>query len=76
MADLILILILTFSLILFTAVLISYCKRRQNKTKHGLTGMCHQSGGTMCSSCSSKIQNRPKGTKEENYSTDIHDRNN
>lgn len=74
MADIILILILTFPLILFTAVLISYCKRRQNKTPHGLTGMCHQSGGTMCSCCSSKIKNETKNKKEKSSSIDIHDR--
>lgn len=59
MADLILTVTITFLLILFTAVLISYCKRRQNRTRHGLTGMCHQSGGTMCSNCSSQLQNGP-----------------
>ena len=74
MADLILILKLTFSLILFTAVLISYCKRRQSKTPHGLTGMCHQSGGTMCSSCSSKIKNGTQDKKEKNSSIDSHER--
>jgi len=74
MADLILIIILTFSLLLFTAILISYCKRHQNKTPHGLTGMCHKSGGTMCSSCSSKINKATLDKKGTNRSGDIHDR--
>jgi len=74
MTDIILILILTFSLLLFTAVLISYCKRRQNKTPHGLTGMCHQSGGTMCSSCSSKIKKDTQDKKAKNKTINIRDR--
>jgi len=47
--------LLTFSLILGTAVLISYCKRRQARTNHGLSGMCHKSGGAMGSCCSAKM---------------------
>ncbi len=49
------ILAISFSLMLSTAALISYCKRRQNRTPHGLTGMCHQTGGTMCGTCSSQL---------------------
>ncbi|MBU0943886.1 MAG: hypothetical protein KJ804_01965 [Proteobacteria bacterium] len=52
-------LLITFSLIVFVVVLISYCKKRQGKTRHGLTGMCHQNGGTMCSSCNSQLQSIP-----------------
>ncbi|WP_457575512.1 hypothetical protein [Desulfomarina sp.] len=48
-----------FCLILTTALVISFCKRRQNRTRHGLTGMCHQSGGAMCGSCASQMQNKP-----------------
>lgn len=55
MTTFILSLLLTFSLILGTAVLISYCKRRQARTNHGLTGMCHKSGGAMGSCCSAKM---------------------
>ena len=44
----------TFALLLFVAVLISYCKRRQAGTRHGLTGMCHRTGGAMCGSCNAK----------------------
>ncbi|MCP4337941.1 MAG: hypothetical protein GY799_03455 [Desulfobulbaceae bacterium] len=53
---------ITFSLLLVTVVLLSYCKRRQNKTSHGLTGMCHESGGTMCGCCSSQLLARPAET--------------
>ena len=49
-------LLITFSLFLFIVVLISYCKRRQGRTRHGLSGMCHQSGGTMCSSCRARLR--------------------
>jgi hypothetical protein len=55
MTTFILSLSLTFALILGTTVLISYCKRRQARTKHGLTGMCHKSGGAMGSCCSAKM---------------------
>lgn len=48
-------LLFTFCGFVVTALLISYCKRRQNRTRHGLTGMCHKSGGTMCGSCSSQL---------------------
>ena len=61
MTDLILTVSITFLLILFTAVLISYCKRRQSRTRHGLTGMCHQSGGTMCNTCGSQLQKDDPG---------------
>ncbi|WP_228854392.1 hypothetical protein [Desulfomarina profundi] len=50
---------IAFSLVLTTALIISFCKRRQNRTRHGLTGMCHQSGGTMCESCDSQLRNKP-----------------
>ncbi len=58
MADLITSVAITFFLILFIAVLISFCKRRQNRTRHGLTGMCHRDGGTMCNTCGSQLQDR------------------
>jgi hypothetical protein len=56
MATFILTLTITFSLLLITAVLLSYCKRRQNRTSHGLTGMCHETGGTMCGCCGSQLR--------------------
>jgi len=60
MTTFILYIAITFGLMLSVAVLISYCKKRQSKTRHGLTGMCHQSGGTMCSCCSSQLQSSPE----------------
>jgi hypothetical protein len=56
-------LIITFFLLVTTTLLISYCKRRQSRTSHGLTGMCHESGGTMCGGCGSQLQNY--GNKKE-----------
>ena len=50
---------ITFSILLLTAVLLSYCKRRQNRTNHGLTGMCHKSGGEMGSCCASRLLTKP-----------------
>lgn len=59
-------LVVAFFLFLATAVLISYCKKREGRTRHGLTGMCHQSGGQMCSSCSSQIESDPEKDIEVN----------
>lgn len=47
---------IAFVLLLAAAALISYCKRRQGRTSHGLTGMCHETGGKMCGCCSSQLQ--------------------
>jgi hypothetical protein len=55
---------ITFSLLLATVVLISFCKRRQNRTSHGLTGMCHESGGTMCGCCSSQLLAQASKTRK------------
>lgn len=38
----------------FTGLLI-FCRRRAARTRHGLTGMCHSTGGTMCASCSESL---------------------
>lgn len=47
--------LLTFAIAFFTillfALLLNYCRRKLRKTQHGLTGMCHKSGGLTCSSC-------------------------
>jgi len=48
----ILITALAFTLV---SLLINFCRRRLAKTKHGLSGMCHQTGGEVCNSCSKKI---------------------
>ena len=46
---------LTFGLLLAALFTLSYCKRRQSKTRHGLSGMCHKTGGTMCASCGDNL---------------------
>jgi hypothetical protein len=56
MKTFVLTLIISFGLLLAAIFILSYCKRRQSRTNHGLTGMCHQTGGAMCSSCSDKLQ--------------------
>lgn len=62
-------LLATFGCILVVATLINFCKRRQSRTAHGLTGMCHKSGGAMCGSCSSQLRaggnwQQPQNTQE------------
>ncbi|MCI5209223.1 MAG: hypothetical protein D3910_10610, partial [Candidatus Electrothrix sp. ATG2] len=42
---------LKFVVILVAALIINFSKRRQRKSPHGLTGMCHRSGGVVCGSC-------------------------
>jgi hypothetical protein len=44
----------SFMVILVAALIINFSKRRQRKSPHGLTGMCHKSGGVVCSSCGEK----------------------
>jgi len=53
--DFIITLAIAFFLMFSAALILSYCKRRQNRTQHGLTGMCHQTGGSMCGSCGSRM---------------------
>jgi hypothetical protein len=49
-------LLVTLPLFIGAALLFNFSKKRIRKTKHGLTGMCHDSGGTMCCSCASQVQ--------------------
>jgi len=42
---------ITFSTIVAAGLVINFCRRRASRTNHGLTGMCHKSGGSMCSCC-------------------------
>lgn len=49
---------ITFLVISMAALLINHCKQQANKTRHGLTGMCHKSGGVMCSSCTSQYSDK------------------
>jgi hypothetical protein len=55
MVNFILTLAIAFCLLLGSSLLVSYCKRRQARTSHGLTGMCHESGGRMCGGCGAKL---------------------
>lgn len=48
-----LLLLISFCLVLALILFLSFAKRRQGRTRHGLTGMCHESGGEMCGCCSS-----------------------
>ena len=55
---------ISFLVIAGCALLINFSKRRQQKSPHGLTGMCHRTGGVVCSSCNKNKSNkrpRPKG---------------
>lgn len=51
-------LILTFVVVVAAILGLSYCKRQQRHGKHGLTGMCHDSGGAVCSSCAGLVGTR------------------
>ncbi|HIJ79923.1 MAG: hypothetical protein OEY01_15145 [Desulfobulbaceae bacterium] len=51
--------------LLFTAIvlvgcglLVNFCKKRLNKTPHGLSGMCQKSGGEVCTSCAEQLHNK------------------
>jgi len=46
---------ITFSILVAAGLVINFCRRRANRTNHGLTGMCHKSGGTMCSCCGASL---------------------
>lgn len=53
-------LLLSFVVVVAVMFLVSYCKGRRSG-KHGLTGMCHKSGGAACCSCSEAGQALPRG---------------
>lgn len=55
MSNFLVLFILSFCAITGFAWLLIFCRRRVNRTRHGLSGMCHTSGGTMCSSCSEQL---------------------
>lgn len=54
---------ITFVMILLSATLINIAKTRQRNSKHQLTGMCHKTGGTTCSTCSSITDKTEKDKK-------------
>ncbi|WP_339136679.1 MAG: hypothetical protein WGN25_02195 [Candidatus Electrothrix sp. GW3-4] len=47
---------ISFMVILVAALIINFSKRRQRKSPHGLTGMCHRSGRVVCGSCGGQIK--------------------
>ena len=51
-------LIIAFIVLLAFALFLNFCRNRLRKTPHGLTGMCHKTGGTMCSSCEESIRGK------------------
>uniref|UniRef100_UPI004057002D hypothetical protein n=1 Tax=Candidatus Electrothrix sp. TaxID=2170559 RepID=UPI004057002D len=56
---------ISFVVILVAALLINFSKRRQRKSPHGLTGMCHKSGGVVCGDCRERVK------KEADLNRDI-----
>jgi len=50
---------LTICAFLGFAWLLIFCRRRLRRSRHGLTGMCHDTGGTMCPSCRQPTGNTP-----------------
>jgi hypothetical protein len=53
---------ITFFTLAGVGLFINFCRRRLRKTSHGLTGMCHKDGGTMCCSCSQAMTRHKKKT--------------
>ncbi|CAK8725633.1 DUF539 domain-containing protein [Candidatus Electrothrix laxa] len=51
----------SFMVILVAALIINFSKRRQRKSPHGLTGMCHKSGGVVCGSCGEGVRKKDVG---------------
>jgi len=37
--------------IISVGLLVNFCRRRLTRTPHGLSGMCHRTGGEVCRSC-------------------------
>ncbi|MDZ7641582.1 MAG: hypothetical protein U5J62_06135 [Desulfurivibrio sp.] len=50
-------------------LLLNFCRRRLQKTPHGLTGMCHQDGGRLCASCTARIDRDGKAAAHANTKT-------
>ncbi|MDH4317867.1 MAG: hypothetical protein OEV64_05710 [Desulfobulbaceae bacterium] len=44
--------LLTTTTLLGCGLLINYCRKKMRQTGHGLTAMCHKTGGKICTSCS------------------------
>lgn len=55
MTTFLLTLAISFALLLAIGAILNFSKRRQRTTRHGLTGMCHETGGEMCGCCRSSL---------------------
>lgn len=66
--------LITLGAILGFCWLFIFCRRRLHRTRHGLSGMCHESGGTMCPSCRQAMDDptcsHPKASSEATHQTD------
>jgi hypothetical protein len=49
---------ISFTVLVAAALIINFSKRRQRKSPHGLTGMCHRTGGVACGSCGEGVRER------------------
>lgn len=65
MKTFLLLIMFTFPLLLIVACMISHSRRKLLRTGHGLTGMCHQSGGRMCCSCAAGLQKNPDPSRSD-----------
>jgi len=45
---------LAFVALALAALVVNFCRRRLRKSRHGLSGLCHKSGGGVCASCMDK----------------------
>lgn len=59
MKTFLLLIMITFPLLLIVACMISHSRRKLLRTRHGLTGMCHNTGGRMCCSCTAVLLKTP-----------------
>ncbi len=57
---------ITFFTLLGIALLLSYCRRKAQNSKHSLTGMYHRNGGTACCSSGANIT-APKCLPENTF---------
>jgi hypothetical protein len=51
MSDFLLTATIAFAALAGIGLFINFCRRRLRSSRHGLSGMCHKSGGAVCSTC-------------------------
>lgn len=54
--------IIAFIVLAGIGLFLDFCRRRLRKTGHGLTGMCHKNGGTICTTCADSSRKKKKDT--------------